>query len=56
VIDARPPHTETGLATRAVEGTAPKLPTGLDPASVAATICDAITRDVVVDLPSTAFQ
>jgi cyclic-di-GMP-binding biofilm dispersal mediator protein len=54
VIDARPPHTETGLAGRAVEGTAPTMPTGLDPASVAATICDAIAGDIV-DLPSTAF-
>ncbi len=54
VIDARPPHTETGLATRPVEGTAPKMPTGLDPAAVAATICDAIVGDAT-DLPSTAF-
>lgn len=54
VIDARPPHTETGLADRAIEGHAPKMATGLDPASVAATICDAIAGDVT-DLPSTAF-
>lgn len=38
VLDARPPHTETGLAGRAVAGTAPKFPTGLDPDAVAATI------------------
>lgn len=54
VLDARPPHTETGLAGRALQGTAPRLPQGLDPRSVAATICDAI-RDGVTDLPSGAF-
>lgn len=54
VIDARPPHTETGLADRPIEGAAPRMPTGLDPASVAATICDAIAGDID-DLPSTAF-
>ncbi|NNE72486.1 MAG: SDR family oxidoreductase [Acidimicrobiales bacterium] len=54
VIDARPPHTETGLASRPVEGLAPKMPTGLDPVAVAATICDAIAGDVA-DLPSEAF-
>ena len=54
VIDARPPHTETGLALHPIEGQAPKMALGLDPAIVAATICDAIDGDVV-DLPSTAF-
>jgi cyclic-di-GMP-binding biofilm dispersal mediator protein len=54
VIDARPPHTETGLATRAIEGTAPSMPSGLDPRSVAATIVDAVVGDVT-DLPSSAF-
>ena len=54
VIDARPPHTETGLALHPIEGHAPKMGLGLDPAMVAATICDAIAGDVV-DLPSTAF-
>jgi len=55
VIDTRPPHTETGLANRPIEGQAPKMPTGLDPADVAATICDAIAGDTS-DLPSTAFS
>ena len=55
VIDARPPHTETGLASRPVEGVAPTMPTGLDPVAVAATICEAIAGDVV-DLPSEAFN
>lgn len=54
VIDARPPHTETGLANRPVEGRAPKMPKGLDPVVVATTICDAI-RGGATDLPSTAF-
>jgi cyclic-di-GMP-binding biofilm dispersal mediator protein len=54
VIDARPPHTETGLASRAIAGQGPKMPVGLDPARVAAIICDAIAGDVV-DLPSAAF-
>jgi len=54
VIDARPPHTETGLADRPIEGRAPKMPTGLDPAAVAATICDAIAG-TATDLPSSAF-
>jgi cyclic-di-GMP-binding biofilm dispersal mediator protein len=35
VLDARPPHTETGLAGRPIEGTAPALPIGLDPGVVA---------------------
>lgn len=54
VIDARPPHTETGLADRAIEGDAPRMPRGLTPSAVAATICDAIAGDAT-DLPSTAF-
>lgn len=54
VLDARPPHTETGLAQRAIAGDAPRMPTGLDPVEVAATICAAIAGDVT-DLPSTAF-
>ena len=54
VLDARPPHTETGLAGRAIEGTAPSMPTGLDPAAVARTICDAI-GDGTTDLPASAF-
>jgi NADP-dependent 3-hydroxy acid dehydrogenase YdfG len=41
VIDVRPPHTETGLATRPIEGHAPSMPQGLDPAHVAAAIVTA---------------
>ncbi len=54
VIDARPPHTETGLAQRPIEGRPPSMPIGLDPLSVAATICEAIVG-TATDLPSTAF-
>lgn len=54
VIDARPPHTETGLADRAIEGQAPNMPTGLEPAAVAKVIVDAI-EDGPDDLPSQAF-
>lgn len=42
VIDVRPPHTETGLVTRPLAGTAPRLPTGLDPAQVAEVILGAV--------------
>ena len=38
VLDARPPHTETGLATRPIAGTPPQFPVGLDPKDVAAAI------------------
>ena len=54
VIDVRPPHTETGLASRPLAGTAPKLPTGLDPESVAARIIMAI-KDGERDLPVESF-
>ena len=54
VIDARPPHTETGLATRPVAGVAPKLPTGLEPDAVAARLVTAI-KDGERDLPVEAF-
>ena len=54
VVDARPPHTETGLAERPVEGRAPRMPRGLHPVEVATTIGDAIAGDVL-DLPSAAF-
>lgn len=54
VIDARPGHTETGLATRAIAGTAPAFPTGMTPASVADRIVTAILNGET-DLPSSAF-
>jgi cyclic-di-GMP-binding biofilm dispersal mediator protein len=55
VIDARPPHTETGLATRAIAGVAPKFPKGLSPISVAQRIVLAIASGEE-DLPSSSFS
>jgi cyclic-di-GMP-binding biofilm dispersal mediator protein len=55
VVDARPPHTETGLASRPIAGSSPSMPTGLDPVVVARVICDAIAGGAT-DLPSTAFS
>lgn len=54
VIDARPPHTETGLATRAVAGAPPRFPRGLEPAQVALRIVHGIV-DGETDLPSNSF-
>jgi len=54
VLDVRPPHTETGLATRPVAGEAPRLPQGLSPDAVAERIVRALADDER-DLPSTAF-
>jgi cyclic-di-GMP-binding biofilm dispersal mediator protein len=54
VLDARPPHTETGLADRPVAGTAPRMPKGLAPEHVATVICDALEAGTA-DLPSAAF-
>ncbi|MFC7962564.1 SDR family NAD(P)-dependent oxidoreductase [Rhodococcoides kroppenstedtii] len=54
IVDVRPPHTETGLATRPVAGEAPRMPEGLDPDVVADRIVAAITGDET-DVPSTEF-
>lgn len=54
VLDARPPHTETGLADRPVAGSAPRLPEGLDPAAVVDRILQAVD-DGERDLPAEAF-
>jgi cyclic-di-GMP-binding biofilm dispersal mediator protein len=53
-IDARPGHTESGLATRAVFGEAPNFGAGLTVDAVATRIVAAIVGDEK-DLPSTAF-
>ena len=55
VIDARPPHTETGLASRSIAGTPPNFPTGLEPTHVAHRIIEAIENGET-DLPSSAFH
>ena len=54
-LDARPGHTETGLATRPIQGSAPRLPAGYHPADVARRVVDAIIAGER-DLPSTAFS
>jgi cyclic-di-GMP-binding biofilm dispersal mediator protein len=55
VIDTRPPHTETGLASRAIAGDPPKMPAGLAPIKVAQRIVQAIA-DGETDLPSASFS
>lgn len=55
VVDARPPHTETGLAQRAISGTAPTMPEGLSPDAVAHRIVAAIVNDER-DVPADAFS
>lgn len=54
LIDARPPHTETGLANRPIAGTPPRLPAGLDPEVVAARLVAAIEADER-EVPAAAF-
>jgi len=54
LLDARPPHTETGLATRPIEGSPPALPTGLDPDLVARRIVEALAAGER-ELTSTQF-
>jgi short-subunit dehydrogenase len=54
VLDIRAPHTETGLITRALEGTAPKMPEGLQPQVVIARVIEAIATGEK-DLPAEAF-
>ena len=54
MLDARPGHTDTGLATRPIAGAAPKLAGGLDPAFVARRIVAAIEGNER-DLPGSAF-
>ena len=47
VCDARPPHTETGLAHRPLAGVSPALPEGLSPERVAVRIVTAIEADEI---------
>lgn len=54
VTDARPPHTETGLADRPIAGTAPRLREGLQPDVVARRIVAAI-RAGEREVPADAF-
>ncbi|HEX6955460.1 MAG TPA: SDR family NAD(P)-dependent oxidoreductase, partial [Agromyces sp.] len=54
LLDARPGHTETGLAGRPLFGTAPKFPQGHDAASVADRLVRAIAEGETT-LPPDAF-
>lgn len=54
ILDARPPHTETGLASRAFFGSTPNLKQGLDPIIVARRIVDAIESNES-ELPPNIF-
>lgn len=54
VVDIRPPHTETGLATRPIAGQAPRLPAGLSPEAVGRRIVAALAGDET-ELPASAF-
>lgn len=53
-LDARPGHTESGLASRAIFGQAPNFGTGLGVSQVVSRIIRGITDDEK-DLPSTSF-
>ena len=55
VLDARPPHTETGLAGRPVAGAAPPMAPGLEPDHVARTIVDGLQASAR-ELPASAFS
>ncbi len=54
VISANPGHTETGLASRAIQGVAPAFPQGMTPEYVAGRIVAAIEADEK-ELSSQAF-
>ena len=53
-LDARPGHTESGLASRAIFGQAPNFGIGMDVSHVVSRIVRGITDDEK-DLPSTSF-
>jgi short-subunit dehydrogenase len=55
VTDARPPHTETGLADRPISGIAPRLREGLRPEDVARRIVKAIIVGER-EIPAEAFS
>lgn len=55
VIDARPGHTETGLASHPIAGEAPRFPAGHDPDQVVSRLVAAIEANEP-DLPPEAFQ
>ena len=54
VVDVRPPHTETGLASRAIHGEPPRLRAGLAPEVVAERLVVAVERGET-EVPSDQF-
>ena len=54
VIDARPGHTESGLATRAIAGESPKFPEGMTVEHVIKRVVEALVNDET-DLSSDKF-
>ena len=54
-LDARPPHTETGLADRPIAGTAPRLPEGLAPETVSRLVVEGLGDGERV-LPASAVE
>lgn len=54
VLEARPPHTETGLAARPLFGAAPSMPKGLEPEHVVLKIIEALNNGETL-LESAAF-
>jgi cyclic-di-GMP-binding biofilm dispersal mediator protein len=54
VVDARPPHTETGLADRGIFGDPPRFREGLQPDVVALSIVEAIETDRR-EIPSASY-
>ncbi len=54
VCDARPPHTETGLASRSISGEAPRFPQGLTADHVASVMMQAIETGLT-EVPSVMF-
>lgn len=54
VVDARPPHIETGLTGRSIFGDAPRFPDGLEPDHVAKIIVQEIESDST-EIPSGRF-
>ena len=55
VVDARPGHTETGLAERSIFGDAPRFPQGLQPDHVAQVIVEGIESESR-EIPSSRFN
>lgn len=54
VLDARPPHTETGMSSRPIDGVAPAMPPGLDPQHVTEVIVSGLVSGKR-ELPAAAF-